>query len=71
MVGLLKCLAMAQADLADLAGRDERGNRKMVLDRFFGSLHNGTPEAHTRMRARAHAPHHSGWPHTWSRKSKQ
>ena len=27
----------------------------MVLDRFFGSLHNGSPEAHSRMRARAHA----------------
>jgi hypothetical protein len=25
----------------------------MVLDRFFGSLHNGTPAAHATMRARA------------------
>ena len=31
------------------------GANAMVLDRFFGSLHNGTPAAHARMRARAHA----------------
>ena len=28
---------------------------EMVLDRFFGSLHNGTLESHATMRARAHA----------------
>ena len=31
------------------------GDNAMVLDRFFGSLHNGTPAAHATMRARAHA----------------
>ena len=33
----------------------EPGDNAMVLDRVFGSVHNGTAEAHTRMRARAHA----------------
>ena len=30
------------------------GDDMQILDRWFGSLHDGTPEAHTKMRARAH-----------------
>ena len=30
------------------------GDEAMILDKLFGSLHDGIPEAHTKMRARAH-----------------